>query len=56
MSDEVKILVEKESTAGPIPNEDRRRFVKKLASLGLAIPAAVLLVDGAAKVSSATPG
>ena len=54
MSDEVKILVEKESTAGPMPNEERRRFVKKLALLGLAVPAAVLLVDGATKVSLAT--
>ncbi len=51
MSDEVKILVEKESTAGPMPNEDRRRFVKKLAALGLAVPAAILLVDGTTKVS-----
>jgi ABC-type branched-subunit amino acid transport system ATPase component len=56
MADEVKILLEKEPIAGLMPNEDRRQFVKRLASLGLAIPAAVLLVDGATKVSSASPG
>jgi hypothetical protein len=54
MSGEGKVTVEKEPVGGSMPNEERRKFVKKLAALGIAFPMATLLVDGSTKVSAAS--
>ena len=56
MADPMKRLKKKsdieEKTAGEsMPDVERRRLLKKLAVAGIAVPAALLLVDGSMNVS-----
>lgn len=44
-----------EQQAGPLPDETRRRLIKKLGAAAVAVPAATFLLDASTKVAYASP-